>query len=46
MGEVLRVIEGVALPPRGPRGSDVNFERVKAIGKALHEWKLMRKKGV
>ena len=23
------------IPARGPRGSDVNFERVKAIGRAL-----------
>jgi len=46
MGEVLRVIEGVALPPRGPRGSDANFERVKSIGKTLHEWKIAKKKGL
>ncbi|MGB9674721.1 MAG: hypothetical protein ACPLX8_01155, partial [Nanopusillaceae archaeon] len=46
MGEVLRVIEGVSLPPRGPKGADVNFERVKLIGKTLHEWKVLRKKSV
>ena len=34
------VIEGVVLPPRGPKGSPQNFDRVKAIGDALHARKI------
>jgi hypothetical protein len=34
------VIEALSLPPRGPKGSDANFERVKAVGKALHQKKI------
>ncbi len=45
MGEVLRVIEGVSLPPRGPKGDPKNYERVKAIGDTLHAWKVARKRG-
>jgi hypothetical protein len=30
------VIEGVSLPPRGPRGDPSNYERSRAIGDALH----------
>lgn len=30
------VIEGVSLPPRGPRGDPGNYERSRAIGDALH----------
>ena len=34
------VIQGITLPPRGPKGDPRNFERVKIIGDALHEAKL------
>jgi len=34
------VIEGITLPPRGPKGDPRNFERVKIIGDALHEAKV------
>lgn len=34
------VIEKTTLPPRFPRGDVRNFERVKAIGQALHEKKI------
>ena len=44
MSEVLRVIEGVTLPEKGPKGDPRNYERVKAIGDALFKWKLARKK--
>jgi len=30
------VIQGVTLPPRGPKGDPRNYERVKQIGDALH----------
>lgn len=30
------VIAGLDLPPRGPRGSPGNYERVRLIGEALH----------
>lgn len=30
------VIQGVTLAPRGPKGDPRNYERVKAIGDALH----------
>jgi len=44
MGEVLRVIEGVTLPARGPKGDPKNYDRVKAIGDALHKYKVAKKK--
>jgi len=44
MGDVLKVIESVSLPPRGPRGSAANYERVKIIGDTLHKFALARKK--
>lgn len=44
MGEVLKVIESVSLPARGPRGAATNYERVKLIGDTLHKWKLAKKK--
>lgn len=44
MGEVLRVIEGISLPPRGPKGAASNYDRVKVIGDTLHKWKLARKR--
>ena len=44
MAEVLRVIEGVKLPERGPRGDPKNYARVQAIGDALHKWSIARKK--
>jgi len=34
------VIERTTLPTRGPTGSDANYERVKAMGKALHAKKI------
>lgn len=40
MGDVLNVISGVTLPPRGPKGDPRNYERVKAIGDALHRMKV------
>jgi len=45
MAEVLRVIEGVKLPERGPRGDPKNIQRVAAIADALHKWAIARKKG-
>lgn len=35
-----QVISGVQLPPRGAKGDPRNFERVQAIGNALHEAKV------
>lgn len=37
MGDVLDTIEGVRLPPRGAAGDPRNYERVKAVGTALHK---------
>jgi len=45
MREVLDVIRGVELPPRGPRGAPQNYDRVRAIGDALHNWRIARKTG-
>ena len=39
ISEVLSILEGIELPPRGARGSEQNYERVKIIGKALHEYR-------
>jgi len=36
MGKVLSAISGVTLPPRGPAGDERNYERVKAVGRAVH----------
>jgi len=36
MGEVLSTIQSVTLPPKGPKGDPRNYERVKAVGVALH----------
>ncbi len=33
------VIQGVTLPPRGPKGDPRNYERTKIIGDALHSAK-------
>lgn len=33
------VIQGVTLPPRGPKGDPRNYERTKAVGEALHNAK-------
>lgn len=30
------VIQGITLPPRGPKGDPRNYERVKQVGDALH----------
>lgn len=35
-----RVIEGITLPARGPKGAPQNIERVRVIAEALHEEKL------
>jgi len=37
MSEVLSTISATTLPPRGPRGSAANYERVRKIGEALHK---------
>jgi len=44
MAEVLRVIEGVTLPEKGPKGDPKNIERVRVVADALHKWALARKK--
>jgi len=44
MAEVLRVIEGITLPERGPKGDPKNIERVKVIADTLHKWAVARKK--
>jgi len=36
MGKVLGAIGSVTLPPRGPAGDERNYERVKAVGRAVH----------
>jgi len=36
MGKVLAAISGVNLPARGPAGDERNYERVKAVGRAVH----------
>lgn len=36
MGEVISTIEGITLPPRGPKGDPANYARVQAIGTTLH----------
>ena len=36
MGVVLSAIGSVTLPPRGPAGDERNYERVKAVGRAVH----------
>lgn len=36
------VIEGITLPPRGPKGDPKNIQRVSAIADALHKEKLAR----
>jgi hypothetical protein len=36
MGKVLSAISSVTLPPRGPAGDERNYERVKAVGRAVH----------
>ena len=40
-GPMLRVIQGVELPPKGPRGADVNYNRVRAVGDALHRARML-----
>jgi len=40
MGEVLSTIASVTLPAKGPKGDPRNYERVKAIGDALHKKKI------
>lgn len=44
ISEVLRVLEGISLPPRGPRGDPRNYERVKIIGETLHKTFTAKKK--
>jgi len=40
MGDVLNTIQSVTLPAKGPKGDPRNYERVKAIGDALHKKKI------
>lgn len=40
-GPMLRVIQGVELPPKGPRGDDRNYARVRAVGDALHRARML-----
>lgn len=40
ISDVLSTIAGVTLPARGPKGSAGNYERVRAIGDALHAKKV------
>ena len=40
MGDVLSTIQSVTLPAKGPKGDPRNYERVKAIGDALHKKKI------
>jgi hypothetical protein len=35
IGEVLQTISSVTLPPRGPKGSPQNYQRIMPIGEAL-----------
>lgn len=44
IADVLRTIEGISLPPRGPRGDPRNYERVKVIGDTLHKVFTAKKK--
>ena len=37
MGEVIQVIEGTALPPRGPNGDPKNYDRTRILGTKLHD---------
>lgn len=36
----ISVIEGITLPPRGPKGDPRNYERSQIIGEALHDAKV------
>jgi len=40
MSENLATIQSVTLPERGPAGSAGNYERVRAVGEALHKQKV------
>lgn len=40
VGPFLATIAGVTLPPKGARGSAENYNRVKAVGDALHKKRL------
>lgn len=42
MTPVLATIQSVQLPPRGPRGSAGNLQRVQVIADALHQARLQR----
>ena len=39
-GPYVAVIQGITLPPRGPKGDPRNYERTKLIGDALHAAKI------
>lgn len=39
-GPFLQAIGSITLPPRGPKGSPNNYQRVQAIGAALHQLKV------
>ena len=36
------VVAGLTLPPKGPKGSPENYDRVRAVGEAQHNAKLAR----
>lgn len=40
VARVLSTLEGVTLPPRGPRGSPGNIERVRVGNEALHKMRI------
>jgi len=42
MEGVVNIIKGVTLPQRYPRGDPRNYERVRAIGEALHKARIGR----
>jgi len=44
MSEVLRVIEGISLPEKGPKGDPKNIERVRIVAETLHKWAMAKKK--
>lgn len=42
MAPVLEVIGRTDLPPRGPAGSEANYQRSSVLGKALRAWRMGR----
>lgn len=41
-GPFREVVAGLTLPPRGPKGSPENYDRVRLVGEAQHNAKLAR----